>query len=113
MSKVILTPNITADGSFLLTTVYKNRTYNMYYGTIIAAGTFGGGTLTFTVSPDGGATKVPMKDITGNVTSLTAGGMANVPFGVGSRIDDGIQVFATMTGSTTPSVTVSIFSNEN
>jgi len=61
-----------------------------------AFGTFGGGTLAIQGSPDAGTTKVTL----GTDVTWTANGLGNF------LLPQGYTVYATLTGSTTPSITV-------
>ena len=69
-------------------------------GTVNAAGSFGGGTLTIEASFDGGTTWVAQTDGT-----FTADGTLNIKIGP-------CYVRTTLSGSTTPSVVVSIVGND-
>jgi hypothetical protein len=83
-----------------------------YSATVFVNGTWGSGTFTITASPDGGTTKVAIKDIAGAAFSLTANGVgffripiANVAAG------SEIRLYGNLAGSTTPALTVTVFDN--
>lgn len=105
------TSTITADGDTLIASVVKPRGANNWMATIYAYGTWGGGTITWKVSTDGGTTKIPMKTISG--TSMTSN--ANDEFGTNrgnpGKNTETTNLYATMAGSSTPSVTVDVDDN--
>lgn len=105
------TSTIVADGSTLLCTIDRNRNLPSFMATVCAYGTFGSGTLILQISPDGGTTKLTIKDNNSVAISLTASGTANIELLTGSKNTDGLQLYATLTGSTNPSITVATFSN--
>ena len=76
-------------------------------------GTFGGGTVTLFASPDGGTTKIALKDsISGNAISVaTTAAMNTIRLASGSHNDDNIIIYATLAGSTNPALTLAIFDN--
>ena len=82
-----------------------------YYATVDANGTWGGGTITWTISYDGGTTFSPVKDLTG--VSVTSSANDNFPIELGRKgyPQTVPQLCATMAGSTTPSVTVRLMDN--
>jgi len=75
-------------------------------------GTFGSGTVTLFASPDGGTTKVALKDaISGTAITTTAAAMFTLRLGSGSTNSDNIILYATLAGSTNPALNVAIFDN--
>lgn len=84
---------------------------DIYEATIFVTGTFGGGTVVIQASPDNGTTKVTLKDTTGTVVSVTANDVYNVRLGNANKNGDSIKLYATMSGSTSPTVSVAVFDN--
>lgn len=76
-------------------------------------GTFGGGTMTLFVSPDGGTTKIALKDsIAGTAISVAStAAMNTVRLGNGDKNNEFLIIYATVAGSTNPALTVAIFDN--
>lgn len=106
-----ITTNITADGTYQIATANTTRSLGkMWEATIFATGTFGSGTVTFKMSPDGGTTKIDMTDWANTVRTLTANGyVLTGPLGVGDRNSEYITLYAVMSGSTNPAVAINVF----
>lgn len=108
------TATFTADAAnTYVCTVNKKRDLTDWFATAFVTGTFGGGTVTLLISPDGGTTKVPLLN-TSNVaiSTGTAGAMSSIRLGgSGSTNSDSMIIYATLTGSTNPALTVAIFDN--
>ena len=102
---------IDADENVFLTTIGKRTGVDMYEATIAVYGTFGGGTVTLQGSPDGGTTKINLRDISGSVVSITSDDVFNVRLGYANKLGDELMLYANMSGSTTPAVTVDVFDN--
>ena len=102
---------LTADGDTLIRTI--PRLPNNFFATIFCTGTFGSGTVTIKLSPDGGTTKVDAADAAGTV-AFTAAGVKNLETGYGSNnsTDDGIKVYASLAGSTNPDINITVFDNQ-
>jgi hypothetical protein len=83
----------------------------MWEAGIIAYGTFGGGTVTFYISPDNGTTKIPWKDSSGNTFTSTADDNFTVNWGRGSTNSDMPQVYVGIGAATTPSVNILCYDN--
>lgn len=83
-----------------------------YVNTIIAYGTWGSGTLAFSVSPDNGTTKIPLTSTPGGTgISLTANGMVGSQFGHSSSNTQSLTIWATLTGASSPSLIVLVDDN--
>lgn len=93
--------------------VHRRRGATQYDATLFANGTFGGGTIAWLWSPDGGTTKQPIKDMSGTAVTSTAADSFNVQFGntTTNAASDQIKIYATLTGSTSPSITVGVIDN--
>ena len=103
------TADISADGNTYLCDVVKPRTLVEWFATIHVTGTFGSGTVTLATSVDDGSTLVaiPTADF-----ELTANGAENIDkLGYSGTNDGAIKLYAVMTGSTTPTVTVTVHDN--
>ena len=111
MSKYTVT--LSGDGSTKVCEIDRRRAdSNNWQGTAFISGTFGSGTVKLQFSPDGGTTKFDSKDWSGTAISTTANAMfVTQPMGSGDKLTDFISVYATITGSTNPSVSVSLFDN--
>lgn len=100
---------ISADGNTYLCDVVKPRALTDWFATVHAIGTFGGGTITLGTSVDGGSTVVA---IPSDQFELAASGAGNIDkLGNSDNLDGAIKLYAIMTGSTTPSVTVTVHDN--
>ena len=78
---------------------------------INAFGTFGGGTLSYSISTNGGTTKTQIKDLTGIAYSTTTADCINVQFGVANHNGSEPTLYAVLTGSTNPSITIDVLDN--
>jgi hypothetical protein len=107
------TGTITADGATAICVIDRRRSdANNWQGTIFIGGTFGSGTVKVQFSPDGGITKFDASDWSGNPMYTSENAMfVNQPMSNGDRNQDYITLYAVMSGSTSPSVTVTVFDN--
>jgi len=107
------TATLAADGSTAVCQIDRRRAdTNNWQATAFVRGTFGSGTVVLQFSPDGGTTKITGKDWTGTALSATAASMFVLqPMGNGSHNDHFITVYATISGSTNPAITVELFDN--
>lgn len=107
------TVTVSADGDVAICQIDRRRAdTNAWQASVFAYGTFGSGTLVLKASPDGGTTKVAMKDFTGTAISGTAAYTFNTqPMGNGSHLADFITIYVSMSGSSSPAVTVALFDN--
>lgn len=105
--------SITSNKDVYLVTAHKpagNRDY--YMATVSIFGTFGGGSVALKMSPDKGTTKIAMKDLSGVSYAVTSDDTIDIILGAGtSSLGDEIKIYATMSGATTPSVTVIVHDN--
>jgi len=105
------TQTITADGDYTLATVQRRAESDSYMATINAAGTWGGGTITWKISFDNGATKNIMKDESATNVTSTADDMFNCNLGNGGTNIDAPIIYASMAGSAGASVVVTLVDN--
>ena len=108
------TASLTANsGSTYLCNIDRRKVdANAWQATVFIDGTFGSGTVTIQYSPDQGTTKITGKDFTGTALSATANAVFTTqPMGNGAANSDFISVYATMSGATSPSVSVILFDN--
>lgn len=103
----------TAAPSTFVCNVNKKRDFEFWQATCFATGTFGGGTVNWLISPDGGSTTVPMYDASGVAYTSTANDNFNAIIGGGSTNSDCVKIYATLTGSTGASVALAVFDNNN
>lgn len=112
MAKYTLT--FAADASLSkVCTVNRRNMAQEWFANSFVYGTFGGGTVTLFVSPDGGTTKIALKDaISGTAISVaTTAAMNSIRLGNGGTNSDALIIYATLAGSTNPAMTVAIFDN--
>ncbi len=102
---------ITADGDYFLCDMNKKRDLTEYKYAVNAYGTWGSGTVTFKISTDGGTTKVPLKDASGNSITSTADDNFTGSWGNGAKNGDAPKMYATMAGSTGASVVIDVYDN--
>lgn len=102
-----------ADASLTkIMTVKIPGTATEWFANAYIYGTFGSGTVTLFASPDGGTTKVALKDaISGTAITTAAAAMFTLRLGSGSTNTDNIILYATLAGSTNPALTVAIMDN--
>lgn len=92
----------------------KPRASDIYLATVSLYGTFGGGTVTLFMSPDGGTTKIPLiDDLTGSAFSLTSARCFDIQMGTGngSASSNEIKLYATLAGSTSPNLNLTVHDN--
>lgn len=92
-------------------TVKKQRGLAEWRALLMAYGTFGGGTVAWNVSPDNGTTLVAMTDLIDTVITMTSNKMYNSSLTTGANNSDLISIWVVVTGSTTPSITVTAYDN--
>lgn len=107
------TKTLTVDGDTAICQIDRRRAdTNAWQGSIFAYGVFGSGTVAMKMSPDGGTTKIAMKDFNGTaITGTSAYAFNTQPLGNGSHLGDFITIYASLSGSTNPSITVDLFDN--
>jgi hypothetical protein len=108
------TAQITANESVFLCDARRIVEKPMFKATIAVSGDFDGGTVTLQMSPDGGTTKINLRDVTGTIASITAADAYNIELGFGGTNGDNIKLYATMDGSSesTTGVNVAVFDNQ-
>lgn len=94
-----------------IVTVHKPRTLTEWVATINAYGTFGGGTLSYLLSTDGGVTKTTMKDLTGIIYSTTSADNINVNLGVANHNGYEPIIYAALSGATNPAINIDVLDN--
>lgn len=106
------TTTLTAQNTYAyLCTIKKKRDLVNWEGYMLAYGTFGGGTVTWYLSPDGGTTKIAWKDISGNSYTSTADDNFATMWGRGSTNNDMPQVYVGIGAATSPSITIACYDN--
>lgn len=108
---MLTTQTFTADGAKQIGVVHRRRDAPNFVATILAYGTWSSGTIAYSLSPDGGTTKVPLKDLTGSAITSSADDSVNVQLGNGSTNSDEISIWGTLSGSSSPSITISFYDN--
>lgn len=102
---------ITTTDATKIAVARKPRDAYKYFATIAASGDFGGGTFKLQLSPDGGTTKIDLKDATGTVWSATDDDVIDVELGNGGGNDDQIIIYGVNTGGTGINMAISVFDN--
>lgn len=92
-------------------TIKKAREHDAWFATLNAYGTFGGGTLSYLISTNGGTTKVTQKDLTGVAYGATANDTVNIETGVANHNGSEPILYVGLTGSTAPSITIDVEDN--
>lgn len=105
------TATITADGDYYICDINKKRDLTEYRYAVNTYGSFGGGTITLKISTDGGTTKVAMMDASGGPITSTANDNYTGNWGNGANNSDAPKLYASMSGSTNPSVKFDLFDN--
>ena len=100
-------------GSALLVNINKaNRVNQTYQACVMLTLVSGTGTYTLAVSPDGGTTKIPLKDKNGTAISLTASGYANIEIaGYSNNNKVPLQVYAVLASGTAAVGNINVFDN--
>lgn len=100
-------------GTALLVNINKaNRVNTSYQAIVMLTLVSGAGTYTLAVSPDGGTTKIPLKDKNGNAISLTATGYANVEIcGFSNNNNKPLQLYAVLASGTAAVGNINVFDN--
>lgn len=103
---------ISSNASAKLCNIHRRRPAYAFIATVLVSGTFGGGTVALGVSPDNGTTIFPIKDETGNAQSVTAlGAMLTKPLGDSNSNGDGLSLWVTVSGATSPNISINTFDN--
>lgn len=105
------TQTLTTNTDYQIATVKRRDGAEAYMATINAGGTWGGGTITWKVSFDGGSTKFTMKDESGSDVTSTADDMFNCNLGNGGGLTDAPIIYATLSGSAGASIVVTLVDN--
>lgn len=108
MSKYSAT--VTTNTANYLCDVDRRRDSPSFFASIVCYGTFGGGTITIQMSPDGGTTKMDVPNQAGASTTFTANSVQNIELGNGDGLT-AMKLYATMAGSTSASVVVEVWDN--
>lgn len=110
VSKKTLTLSADTAGTELLR-AHTPRSKLLYEYILQSGGTFGGGTLSFKISLDGGTTKNPLTDATGTAYSTTTADTFTGTIPANTNVGDEPIIYAVLTGSTSPSLTITVIDN--
>ena len=109
------TQQLTDNTSVKICSVSRGTDMDAYEVTVFAVGgggnNFGSGTVTIQASPDGGTTKVTLKDVGGTTVSITTDDVYNIRLGYAGKLGEEIELYATMQGATSPTVDIVAFDN--
>lgn len=100
----------TTQNAFLCDVV-RPRHSDAFLGTLVVTISSGTGTVALQVSPDGGTTKVPVKDSSGLSISTTSSAQFNFIMGNGDKISNPPKLYADLSGGSSAVVTVTLFDN--
>lgn len=105
--------NVTGDtADVLLATVHRRRESQSYAASVFVQGSFGSGTATLQVSPDGGTTKYTIVDAAGEDAVFSANGYTNFVLGGGSEnIGEAPQIYVNLAGASGANLNVILFDN--
>lgn len=101
------------DGTQLVCTVFRKEGNTPWRGLFFAHGTWGGGTIAWQWSYDGGTTKLEIKDASGVPLISSADDSFTSDFVGGLAARDNIQIYAVLSGSTSPSLSVGVIDDNN
>lgn len=103
----------TTTGTQIGTVQHGNRALAQWSALVLASGTWGSGTLTLAISPDGGTTLITLKDKLGNAISLTGNGYANIEVcGFSNLNASALTIWAVLAGATSPNLNVIVADNQ-
>lgn len=92
--------------------VRRRNECNDWFATCTASGTFGTGTVTFSISFDNGATLIPLtQDGTNSPATLTAAGAVNVRCGDSNNNNNQPKLYASIATATTPALDIIVADN--
>lgn len=110
MAKISST-TFTTNTTTLLCQIVRPRGLMDWKLMVSVFGTWGGGTMTFQISPDGGTTKITLDDGSSTV-SLTANRVIDIHPGSRAQNDPPLLLYGTLSGSTGASLTATVDSTE-
>lgn len=113
MAKYTATLTTAAGSEVFICNVNRKRDLVAWTATFFCQGTFGGGTVNWLISPDGGTTKMPLYDNSGAAITSTTTDNFTVNLGSGTTNSDCPKIYATLAGSAGATVLVSVFDNNN
>ncbi len=79
--------------------------------TVGVYGTFGTGTATVNLSPDGGTTLLPLAPINGSSPSITANGCYTFKVGNGDTNSDAPKIYVAIGAATNPALSIVAYDN--
>lgn len=94
----------------------RNQSATEYVATLAAYGTFGGGTLSYAISPNGGTTLITLKTSAGSAYSTTSNdlieyrGGTPTPYAPQSQGQEAL--YAVLTGATSPNINIKVMDNQ-
>jgi hypothetical protein len=114
MAKYSVTLSANTAGTFVCN-VRKKRDLAEWRGLLMAYGgggsNFGSGTVAWNISPNGGATLIPMTDLVDTAITMTTNKAYDASLTTGSNNDDMLSIYVALTGSTTPTIVCSVYDN--
>ena len=111
MAKYTITLTTAAPTAYICDVVRRRESDN-WSGTAYIYGTFGSGTVVIQGSPDAGVTKFTLDDDSGTAMSTTAAAAFNFDHNGNANINgESPKLYATISGSTAATVTVTVYDN--
>ena len=110
------TKTVTTNAAHKITSAYRRADANNYECTLFAfapatGGDWGGGTLAWKASFDLGENLIPINDLSGIAVTQTTDGMFKCYIDTGTIPDNGTQIYAVLTGATSPVLSVGLCDN--
>ena len=102
---------ITANGTYYICDIFCRPDATNYLATLYASGTFGSGTIAWNWSPDAGTTLLPIRDLSGNALTSTGNDSFNTQFGNATGNQAKPQIYAVLSGATSPSIKIGALDN--
>lgn len=105
------TANLSANGDVYVCTIRRPSGGGIWSGRFLVYGTFGSGTVALKLSPDGGTTKISLKDSAGAI-AITSNDVVDMPIsGYSDKNNESLTIYASLSGATSPSITIEVWDN--
>lgn len=95
--------------------IHQPRGFDSWFANVMATGTYGGGTVTYNLTFDGGSTLIPFnQDGTATAATQTAAGALNIRCGFANSQAASTQIaklYASVATATSPSLVITVLDN--
>lgn len=105
------TVNITADGNYRISPIDTSPNMELL-GHALLGGDFGGGSVSFSVTLDGGVTLYPLTDLTGSQPTFTASQAVPISNLGDPEVGGVYELYATLSGATSPDLNITVVDNQ-